>query len=127
LVDGIIATAFDPDGINWEEIEIKIYGSIDTDCDRLFQCVSWGEDETSPKIIQEREVIKETKNTIADELHQLNLTFENLKNPASLGLAGLIVVPFKDKDKNYHNKLNLPQECLPGRTFKDFRHFPENR
>lgn len=111
LVDGIIATAFDPDGINWEEIEIKIYGSIDTDCDRLFQCVSWGEDETSPKIIKEAEAKVTAKNTVADELHQLNLTFEDLKNPAKLGLAGLISVPFKDKDKKYHNKLNLPQEC----------------
>jgi hypothetical protein len=111
LVDGIIATAFDPDGINWEEIEIAIYGSVDTDCDRLFQCVSWGEDETSPKIIKEAEAKVTAKNTVADELHQLNLTFEDLKNPAKLGLAGLISVPFKDKDKSYHNKLNLPQEC----------------
>ena len=110
LVDGIITTSVDPDEINWEEIEISIYGSIDTDCDRLSQCVSWGEDKAIPKVIKETK-IKETKNTVVDELHQLNLTFEDLKNPAKLGLAGLIPVPFKDKDKNYHNRLNLPQEC----------------
>lgn len=45
LVDGIIATAFDPNKINWEEIEISIYGSIDTDCDRLYECVSWDEEQ----------------------------------------------------------------------------------
>lgn len=45
LVDGIIATAFDPEELNWEEIEISIYGSIDTDCDRLYECVSWDEQE----------------------------------------------------------------------------------
>lgn len=45
LVNRIIMTAIDPDTISWEEIEIEIYGSIDTDCDRLVQCVSWDEQE----------------------------------------------------------------------------------
>lgn len=43
LVNGSIATAIDPDTVNWQEIEISIYGSIDTDCDRLHECISWGE------------------------------------------------------------------------------------
>ena len=112
LVDEIITTSVDPDAVSWKEIEISIYGSIDTDCDRLHQCISWGE-EATPRVIQKAKVIKKTENTITitDELYQLNLTFEDLKNPAKLGLAGLIVVPFKDRDKEYHNKLNLPQEC----------------
>jgi hypothetical protein len=44
LVDGIIATGINPDELDWEETEIEIYGSIDFDCDRLSQCVSWGEE-----------------------------------------------------------------------------------
>ena len=40
LVDGIITTGINPDELDWEETEIKIYGSIDFDCDRLSQCVS---------------------------------------------------------------------------------------
>jgi hypothetical protein len=44
LVDGIIATGINPDELDWEETEIDIYGSIDFDCDRLSQCVSWGEE-----------------------------------------------------------------------------------
>jgi hypothetical protein len=107
----VITTSLDPEDLDWYKLEIAIYGSVDTDCDRLHQCVSWGEDdEVKKKIIKEAVIITE-KNTVADELHRLNLTFEDLKNPAKLGLAGLISVPFKDKDKSYHNKLNLPQEC----------------
>lgn len=107
----VIITSLNPEDLDWYKLEIAIYGSVDTDCDRLHQCVSWGEDdEVKKKIIKEAVIITE-KNTVADELHRLNLTFEDLKNPAKLGLAGLIPVPFKDKDKSYHNKLNLPQEC----------------
>jgi hypothetical protein len=109
--NNVITTSLDPEDLDWYKLEIAIYGSVDTDCDRLHQCVSWGEDdEVKKKIIKEAVIITE-KNTVADELHRLNLTFEDLKNPAKLGLAGLIPVPFKDKDKSYHNKLNLPQEC----------------
>ena len=109
--NNVITTSLDPEDLDWYKLEIAIYGSVDTDCDRLHQCVSWGEDdEVKKKIIKEAVIITE-KNTVADELHRLNLTFEDLKNPAKLGLAGLISVPFKDKDKKYHNKLNLPQEC----------------
>jgi len=107
----VITTSLNPEDLDWYDLEIAIYGSVDIDCDRLHQCVSWGEDdEVKKKIIKEAVIITE-KNTVADELHRLNLTFEDLKNPAKLGLAGLIPVPFKDKDKSYHNKLNLPQEC----------------
>jgi hypothetical protein len=110
LID-IIQVDTNPNLLDWYELEIAIYGDIDTDSDRLHQCVSWDEDdEVKKKIIKEAVIITE-KNTVADELHRLNLTFEDLKNPAKLGLAGLISVPFKDKDKKYHNKLNLPQEC----------------
>jgi hypothetical protein len=112
LID-IIQVDTNPNLLDWYELEIAIYGDIDTDSDRLHQCVSWDEvQEVKKKIIKEKEaVIITEKNTVADELHRLNLTFEDLKNPAKLGLAGLISVPFKDKDKKYHNKLNLPQEC----------------
>jgi hypothetical protein len=110
LID-IIQVDTNPNLLDWYELEIAIYGDIDTDSDRLHQCVSWDEvQEVKKKIIKEAVIITE-KNTVADELHRLNLTFEDLKNPAKLGLAGLISVPFKDKDKKYHNKLNLPQEC----------------
>jgi len=110
LID-IIQVDTNPEDLDWYELEIAIYGDIDTDSDRLHQCVSWDEDdEVKKKIIKEAVIITE-KNTVADELHRLNLTFEDLKNPANLNLAGLIPVPFKDKDKSYHNKLNLPQEC----------------
>lgn len=117
--DATIITSLNPEDLDWNKLEIAIYGEIDTDSDRLHQCVSWVCDETS-LVIKEAEAEAETKvittkntvvTTIADELHQLNLTFEDLKNPAKLGLAGLISVPFKDKDKKYHNKLNLPMEC----------------
>ena len=43
LAKGVITTSVDPDSLNWRELEINIYGYIDTDADRLFECVSWGE------------------------------------------------------------------------------------
>jgi hypothetical protein len=108
----VITTSLNPEDLDWYDLEVAIYGDIDSDSDRLHQCVSWDEDEdkTSP-VIKETKVTTKNTVTIADELHQLNLTFDDLKNPAKLGLAGLISVPFKDKDKKYHNKLNLPLEC----------------
>ena len=51
LVKGVITTPVDPDSLDWEELEIKIYGDIDSDSDRLFECVSWGDE-------QEQEVDK---------------------------------------------------------------------
>jgi hypothetical protein len=43
LVKGVITTSVDPDSLNWHELEINIYGYIDTDADRLYECVSWEE------------------------------------------------------------------------------------
>lgn len=43
--EGVITTAVDPDCLNWEELELEIYGSIDSDADRLFESISWGEPE----------------------------------------------------------------------------------
>lgn len=37
----VITTSLDPEDLNWYEIEVAIYGDIDTDSDRLHQCVSW--------------------------------------------------------------------------------------
>ncbi|MEY2910692.1 MAG: hypothetical protein RLZZ184_1 [Cyanobacteriota bacterium] len=111
---GLIEVDTNPSLLDWYQLEVAIYGDIDSDCDRLHECVSWDEDEdkTSPVIKETKVTTKNTvATTIADELHQLNLTFEDLKNPAKLGLAGLISVPFKDKDKKYHNKLNFPLGC----------------
>jgi|688.fasta_scaffold334182_1 hypothetical protein len=45
LVD-VILTSTNPDEINWYELEIAIYGEIDSDCDRLYECVSWEAEET---------------------------------------------------------------------------------
>ena len=58
LVDGIITTGINPDELDWEETEIKIYGSIDFDCDRLSQCVSWDEQEQP----QEDTLLSDIKN-----------------------------------------------------------------
>lgn len=44
LVD-VITTSTNPDEINWYELEIAIYGEIDGDCDRLYECVSWERDQ----------------------------------------------------------------------------------
>lgn len=41
LTKGFITTSTDPDSLDWEELEIQIYGDIDTDSDRLIECVSW--------------------------------------------------------------------------------------
>jgi hypothetical protein len=35
-----------PDNIAWEEVELAVYGDIDSDSDRLVEMISW-EDETS--------------------------------------------------------------------------------
>lgn len=43
LNKGFIKTALDPESFNWQELEVAIYGDIDTDADRLDECVSWEE------------------------------------------------------------------------------------
>jgi phage gpG-like protein len=54
LVNGILTIFQNPEDINWEEIEISIYGSIDTDADRLTQLISW-EDESKNSLLEEVE------------------------------------------------------------------------
>jgi hypothetical protein len=39
----VITTSLNPEDLDWYELEIAIYGEIDSDSDRLWQCVSWDE------------------------------------------------------------------------------------
>ncbi|MFM7371242.1 MAG: hypothetical protein ACKO2Z_26330, partial [Sphaerospermopsis kisseleviana] len=41
LSKGFIETTVDPESLNWYELEIAVYGSIDSDSDRLNEYVSW--------------------------------------------------------------------------------------
>jgi hypothetical protein len=50
LID-IIQVDTNPNLLDWYELEIAIYGDIDTDSDRLHQCVSWDEVQETQKII----------------------------------------------------------------------------
>jgi hypothetical protein len=54
LVNGILTVSQNPEDVNWEEIEISIYGSIDTDADRISQLISW-EDESKNSLLEEVE------------------------------------------------------------------------
>ena len=54
LVNGILTVSQNPEDINWEDVEISIYGSIDTDADRLTQLISW-EDESKNSLLEEVE------------------------------------------------------------------------
>jgi hypothetical protein len=40
LVD-VIVTSVNPENLDWYKLEIAIYGEIDDDSDRLYECVSW--------------------------------------------------------------------------------------
>lgn len=46
---GLIQVDTNPEDLNWYELEIAIYGYIDSDSDRLWQCVSWDEDQETLK------------------------------------------------------------------------------
>jgi hypothetical protein len=54
LVNGVLLVSQNPEDINWEQIEISIYGSIDTDADRISQLISW-EDEQQNSLLKEVE------------------------------------------------------------------------
>jgi hypothetical protein len=54
LVNGVLLVSQNPEDINWEQIEISIYGSIDTDADRISQLISW-EDEDKENPLKEVE------------------------------------------------------------------------
>ncbi|MFM6132865.1 MAG: hypothetical protein ACKPCP_01610 [Sphaerospermopsis kisseleviana] len=41
LSKGFIETGLDPESLNWYALEVAIYGDIDSDSDRLDECVSW--------------------------------------------------------------------------------------
>ncbi|MFM6153832.1 MAG: hypothetical protein ACKPE3_12680, partial [Sphaerospermopsis kisseleviana] len=41
LSKGFIETTVDPESLNWYNLEVAIYGDIDSDADRLDECVSW--------------------------------------------------------------------------------------
>ncbi|MFM6133946.1 MAG: hypothetical protein ACKPCP_07205 [Sphaerospermopsis kisseleviana] len=41
LSKGFIETGLDPESLNWYNLEVAIYGDIDSDSDRLDECVSW--------------------------------------------------------------------------------------
>ncbi len=50
LVD-VIVTSVNPENLDWYKLEIAIYGEIDDDSDRLYECVSWDEtQETQAKV-----------------------------------------------------------------------------
>jgi hypothetical protein len=67
LVKGVITTSVDPDSLNWHELEINIYGYIDTDADRLDECVSW--EEATP-IVDSLELAIKSNFTSLDDWHK---------------------------------------------------------
>ena len=67
LNKGFIKTALDPESFNWHELEINIYGYIDTDADRLDECVSW--EEATP-IVDSLELAIKSNFTSLDDWHK---------------------------------------------------------
>ena len=55
LVNGILLISQNPEDINWEEAEISIYGSIDTDADRISQLISWEDEDKKNLLLEEVE------------------------------------------------------------------------
>jgi hypothetical protein len=55
LVNGILTVSQNPEDVNWEEIEISIYGSIDADADRLTQLISWEDEDKENPLLKEVE------------------------------------------------------------------------
>ena len=47
LVD-VIVTSTNPENLDWYKLEIAVYGEIDSDSDRLYECVSWDETQETP-------------------------------------------------------------------------------
>jgi len=46
----VITTSLNPEDLDWYDLEVAIYGDIDSDSDRLHECVSWDKVQEKQKI-----------------------------------------------------------------------------
>jgi len=107
LID-IIKVHTNPEDLNWYDLEVAIYGDIDSDSDRLHECVSWDEVQETQKIIDP--LLQEIRSalTCLDDWHKYQHSAAPCAMFSQKSLEAAVSIYCHDLPRKYWGETFLP-------------------